>query len=56
MMTEIYIFTGQADKSEERFLDVHLCVSGTSDSTDLYRKPLSGNKLLMADSGHPTYH
>lgn len=48
-------FTGQMESIEVCFLDVLLVVSQDYVITCLYRKPLAGNSLLMAQSNHPKH-
>lgn len=45
---------GVAELDKISFLDVQLGIYNRI-YTDLYRKPLSGNTLLMAQSGHPRH-
>lgn len=52
---KVFKFTGQGDKKEMCFLDVRLCSDGHLINTNLYRKPLLGNTLLMTKSGHPKH-
>lgn len=48
-------FTGVANPREMYYLDVCLTGEGLEVSTTLNRKPLSGNTLLSAQSGHPKH-
>lgn len=48
-------FTGLMRAGEISFLEVLLVSSGDRVITRLYRKPLTGNSLLMAQSNHPTH-